>query len=342
MATDREWWSEIRATLADTSTASRTAGSIVHAIYALLTGQQSGTSQGPNGAPPVSARWTVHSSSISTSAGASDLWGATYNAAKIVRANTGVARSWICLVSPNTMPGGSKYLVIDYVGTNDNNIRFYWSEAAPTGAGTTTAIPTFASLQAANPSPFGINDLVAASYYVSMCISANGSFYIAWRKTTDTWVRGAQWLVNLDGVDETDTHQILAGGEFATASPGCFSDGYATASGLGLSAITKDAVHVFQATNANVHAGFTHLASGTTSNRKSQLVTAKISNRVFGSKIPIFMYPTGSGYLYEYKGYLPDALHVGLPEAIGSASPNTGSVEYCQAGAWRLPFGGAI
>lgn len=339
---DRVWWSEIRATLADTSTASRTAGSIVHAIYALLTGQQSGGSQGPNGAPPVSSRWTVHSSSISTSAGTGDLWGYPYNAAKIVRANTGVARSWICLVSPSTMPGGSKYLVIDYVGTNDNNIRFYWSEAAPTGAGTTTALPTFTNLVAANPSPFGINDLTAATYYVSMCISANGSFYIAWRKQSDTWIRGAQWFVNLDGVDEADTHQMCAGGEFATATPGCFSDGYSTASGLGISAISSDAVYTFQATNANVQAGFTGLVSLTSVNRRSQLVTAKVSNRIFGSKIPIFMYPTGSGYFYEYKGYLPDALHVGFPEALGATSPNTGNVEYCQAGAWRLPFGGAI
>lgn len=90
----------------------------------------------------ASALYTCAGSSDAVTAGmdASDRWGGTFDASKIVRASGAVAHSWIVLYSVDL--GG--YWLIDYNTASDHLCNFYFSQTIFTG-GSTTARPTNAN-----------------------------------------------------------------------------------------------------------------------------------------------------------------------------------------------------
>lgn len=75
---------------------------------------------------------------------ATDLWGSTFNAAKIVQAAAGSNHSWFVLGSPTNFGGsgqGPFYLIIDCNSATNTSVSFYLCKTAPTG-GSATARPT--------------------------------------------------------------------------------------------------------------------------------------------------------------------------------------------------------
>lgn len=341
MATRRVWYSETALQNADSSTASKAAGSILHAMKTLLTGENYGANTGASGHIPAASKWNVLCSSNSSTAGAGDnTGGATYDNTKWVRNTAGNARTWVCLESPDA----DLYFVMEYVGSNDNNVKFYISFTAPSDNGSTTALPTFTELLVANPSPYGINDLTATAWYVSVAVDEDGGFCVAWRKSTDSWATVFQAVYKLDDLtDESDAYPWVAVGEFAVATPGCPGDGYATYSGITVAAKSADGTIVGDATNGLVRLGFmavdsTHLLSG-------KVFAVNAAGETTGFKIPVIVFEDAGGSsspVKEVKGYLPDCFQVGKPELFGTASPASGSREYTLCGAWKVPFGGAI
>lgn len=123
----------------------------VWGLKAMLCQNITSANNGPNGAPPVSAKWTVEGSSDSVTAGmdAVDRWGTTFDATKIVNDGYSDPRSWIVLKGPGVTPF---YVLIAAQSQTTNTpdytrIHISWSTAAFTG-GTTTVLPS-------NTKPFG-------------------------------------------------------------------------------------------------------------------------------------------------------------------------------------------
>lgn len=118
---------------------------LVWGLKALLCQNITTANNGPNGAPPVSVKWTVEGSSNGTTAGmdAVDRWGTTFTAANLVNDGYSDARSWIVLKGPGVTPF---YLRIAMQSTSAGTpdyaqVHLAWSNAAFTG-GSTTALPT--------------------------------------------------------------------------------------------------------------------------------------------------------------------------------------------------------
>lgn len=133
--------------------------------------------------------WTVVSSCDSLSTASSDLWGTTFNSAKVVQNTAGNAHSWFVLQSPSTLgASGSVYMIVDCNGAtaSPSLVQVSFCTQSPTG-GSTTAAPTspggatdtwgMASALAIN------NNSIATNHRVHMCLATTGDFYF--RESSD-------------------------------------------------------------------------------------------------------------------------------------------------------------
>jgi hypothetical protein len=124
---EKTWQFDISRAL-DSSSSSNMAKNFLWYIKAFLKGEIGGA---------VSGLWTCFGSSDASTAGLDgvDRWTNAFDASKLTRvAAAGSAHSWIVLQSPNTLPGGPVYLIIDYVSNvADTNCQILFCYNAPTG-----------------------------------------------------------------------------------------------------------------------------------------------------------------------------------------------------------------
>lgn len=205
----------------DTSTAALVSKSAIWNIKAALCDQSvSGSTGGTRNANSI---WTVVSSSDSVTANATDLWGSTFNSAKIVQNNNGSAHSW-CLLKNVTL---GYQLLLDCNSSTTANFRFAAADLSSSlfTGGTTTSGPTAVyEFQPATVSPtaatnyaFISDATTGGANYLHMTVDDTGQFHILLSRSSNAKFTSYLSMVKTINNYPTDARNCFL---LATASNG--------------------------------------------------------------------------------------------------------------------------
>jgi hypothetical protein len=171
---------------------------------------------------PAGATWTVDSSCDGTTAGTSaDGVNRWTDSTKVIRSSGAVAHSWMVLKHATL----GYWLLIDYSGSADYNVKLWLGKAAFTG-GTTTAAPTStASAQTGTTAFWTSSDVVAAAGKISKCVDATGRFTLLWGKTGAGKAISAMGLTQcVGGYSGDTTPDVLWLDAGTTTNPPCHAN----------------------------------------------------------------------------------------------------------------------
>lgn len=204
------WYSSGDQNTPDNSSDANTAKAMLWLLKAMLTGQVTGPTVGSNGAPPVSARWTLLGSSdgVAAAMDAVDRWGSSYDVTKLVRGFGGAARSWVVLKSPNGLRDGPWHMVIAMDGTDDSKCTLKFSKGEPTG-GTTTVTPAGTSEFGVVPATANFKQGVAVTYRLNLALEANGAFVAAFVRAGESRIRFLCGLAEIDTPRSADLARVV-------------------------------------------------------------------------------------------------------------------------------------
>lgn len=323
MALSRTWYTRGNVPVADHSTAALLAKSVIWGLKAWLCQQLSGGTLGASGAAPGGAAWTVVSSSDGASAGASDLWGGTFDGTKIVRAAAGVAHSWILLQSPAAL--GPVYLLLDYSTGSNQNLHIYASKTAFSG-GTVTDRPTSANSWTVMSDQQLVENVIT-DHCLHGSIDANGNYFFMTSKNSS----GFFWFFNMgvtlvDG-RAGDTNLFFTTWDFQTSARGT-GDGASVAGRVNGRTYNNGAA----SNNLGVlwtNSGFGNFggASGPAANQ----LDSKFDT------LPFYVISTVAA-AQGVRGRFPDLVYVGSAP-VGGSDPNTGAQERVVMNCFLVPNG---
>lgn len=327
----KTWYTTANRAFDDTSTGTRTASSFLFALKAYMKGEITGTN-GTGGAPPSSAYWTCSGSSDSATAGldGTDRLGATYNAAKWVRAAAGVAHTWIVLKSPTTMQDQPWYVCIDWGTASDQTFIVSISHNAFTG-GSTTAKPTATSENIY--ASVTCTENVTTAHKSHFVVDADGSFHFFASKNGSNIVNSWVAFHNL-----TDTR---SSGDAARCA--LFQAFLSTGTGApdlsGTDLVARGVATDGTTSTGTAYTVFKPFFSSTSFTGVATTVNS-IDSKV--DALPI-------GYLYDstaskkgVRGRIPDLWYIGAQVAVGSNDPNAGSVARTRIGTILIPCSVAL
>lgn len=337
MALSRTWYCDNNYALPDVSTAANVCKSFLYVIKALLVGGISSTN-GTSGAPPVGSRWSVVSSSDSSTSGASDLW---TDQTKVVRAAAGVAHSWVVLQSPTALDGGTRwYICIDYASAADADFILVVAKTAFSG-GSTTARPTSTDELATVVAQTKVGLTTAlAGHKLSRITDADGNFWIV--HTTTGSATGFHSLFGIQKLANTRTgdtctvaliyeHLATGRGAGGTATTGPIYS-FATSGAGGVFLRSPDGVT--GTPDASVGSGIQPPASA--------YLTATSANNADGRAdgFPCIIYTKhNTGAKVGIRGTLPDVYITNVQNAVGTTAPSTGTPEHVIVGNLFVPNG---
>lgn len=216
LAQTKTYYTDVNSAWTDVSTSTRMLASMLLAIQQALCNTILTTSM------PAGGTWTVDSSCDGTTAGtAADGVNRWTDATKVIRANGAVAHSWMVLKHATL----GYWLLIDYNGAADYNVKMWLGKAAFTG-GTTTAAPTVAtSVQTGTTTFWSSADTTAAAGKISKTVDATGRFTLLWGKTGSAKATGAMGLTQCVGGYASDTTpDVLWLDSGTTTNPPCHAN----------------------------------------------------------------------------------------------------------------------
>jgi hypothetical protein len=201
---DKTWYTDLSlnlATLADCSTTTLAAKSILWGWKAVLMGQIGSNVQG---------LWTCVGSSAgggSFNMAGTDSWGSTFTAANLVRASAGSNHSWFALKSPSNLGGTGifHYLILDWSTASDPTVTVTVGKTAPSG-GSATAAPTITGSWVHSSVTFFDN--TATAHRIHRCTTTTGENHVCLSKSTTQ-----KWVTAFSIIDLTQEagHRIPAG-----------------------------------------------------------------------------------------------------------------------------------
>lgn len=164
---------------------------------ALLTGQIGGATKG---------LWTVVGSSDAVTGGMDgvDRWGATYDAAKLIRGSGSAIHSWVCLRSPPFKGGTVLYVLITWNTTTDHAVNIHVTASLPT-SGSNTANPTMVNAGTTTQQTYFCPQTNVGNFHLHGALATDGSFYVLQsRDNTGKFVSGfiGTWLANAKPTDQ--------------------------------------------------------------------------------------------------------------------------------------------
>lgn len=173
----------------------------------------SGTLSTSTGTRPSSSVWQVVSSSDGTSHGATDLWGTTYDGAKLNRANYNAAHSWIIL--KNTTNG--YHIVLDMGAVGETSGRIAMASGTIAGGALTSPTTTSETFPIGNSSDaistqyviFGDSTIGAGQHYLHGTINDNGEFLILMSRAGQNMFHSFLGFVKLTGSHTSDTRNYI-------------------------------------------------------------------------------------------------------------------------------------
>lgn len=319
MALSKTWYTSNNLAIADATTANRCAHSSIWGLGAMLTGAQSGTN-GPEGARPSGAYWTLVGSSDSSTAGidATDRlnFAGSFTDANWVRAAAASPHTWFVLRSPAGLLDGPWYLCFDYIGpTNDQTASFVISKNVFSG-GSTSARPTSTGESVITSQVFSSATLGAAKIHLQT--DANGGF--RWQRSRNgtsyfDFYLSVEPVVEYHSGDAARTfftcHYLDSGRGAMTMQQAPVMRGMC---GDGTTAITTSNLAFAELT---FRPGGTLMTSYTTTNSIDATVDA----------LPcVYIYDNTTSNR-GIRGRFPDMWMVGAQVAVGSTFPGSGNPE---------------
>lgn len=325
MATNLTWYSDANYQLPDYSTADAIQRSTLWTLKAYLRQQIVGATNGANGTAPAGAAWTCVGSSDGSGSynmSGTDLWGATYNAAKLVYANAGTNHSWMVLQSPAGIATDGPYqLLMDCNTTSVGNVRFSLSKAGFTGGSATTApTATDAAPYQTNPETMNGDTTTTSASYAHITRTATGGFYF-----TTTRIGGgfngtfmsATALLNQNASD-----QWRLFGLFYTGANALRNINRISARAYNNTAVTNS---TYMVTTAISNGGQVTDYAGLNA----------VTNAYPAYPLSLYTQSTGAN---GYRGQLPDLYQLGTGRNAGDVAPSSGTQEYVCTPLSLLPF----
>lgn len=317
--------------LDDVSSTTNVAKSILYAIYAILRGLKTGTN-GPAGAPPMGALWTLEGSSDSVTAGmdaTERLGGSSFDASKWVRATAGNAHSWFVLGN------GTIHICVDWDGGSDTQMDLAMSKNAFTG-GSNTNRPTAVGEVSTATSTMG--DLTASTQRVSRICDANGFFHILVAR------QGAGYFHTTLATPLLLPSSLRTGDTWPNA---LYFEGVGSGRGvLGASGAmnSPSGAQGFMQRSPNGSGTYDPGgAGGAQPPSASNWTTATVSNQADGKYDcwPTLVFFAGSsGTVHVLRGLLADWDWVNNGKSIGDVTPASGTPERIVVGNMLVPCGG--
>jgi hypothetical protein len=306
------------------------AQSTIFALKAYLMGDISGT-DGPEGARPSSAYWTIESSSDGVTASAADnLGGGTFNATKWLRAGAGVAHSWFVLKSPAS-PGitdGPWYLMASLGTASDTNWVLAISKNAFAG-GTITADPTSSNQSTYTTTQF--DEAVNTAGKTHFITNAAGNFWFLVSKNGSGICRMMVSFQTLaDARSSGDSARSILMFDYSAASRGTprFPES-STPTWRGLNYDGTTAITGTTGKLVQINAAATTLGSAfTTSNGNDSKIDFLPGCYVFDTTAA----KTGC------RGRIPDCWMVGAQAAVGAVEPSAASPARVIIGYTAIPM----
>jgi len=278
--------------------------------------------------------WTVEGSSDGVTAGmdATDRWGSTFTASKLVRATEGTAHSWIVLKSPTAL---GLRLLINYNGSSEGQAAFTCAPGAYSG-GSVTAKPT-----ATNETSFGTSSLTSGfnqmgaentfgvNYRFGYSVNGQGEIHAWINRVTAGLFCGYVQVLQLRGQNVSDGWKWLGAAHFSSSGRGAgstLSSMYSTGA-VALRTPTLTA----RVALGGVTTGFAF--GGTTFDGNFALDSLSANNIV----LPVWVASNDSG-LAAWRGNLQDVWQVGAP-AVGASYPTVGGQTQQVVGNLLVPSG---
>ena len=325
MSLSKTWYNTFNRAIDDSSTASRCAQSAMWAWFATLVGTVSGTN-GPEGARPGGAFWTLAGSSNSVSAGidSTDRLHITtaFTAGDWVRAAAASPHTWIVLQSPSGLLDGPWYLCFDYIGpTNDQTCSLINANNAFSG-GSTTARPT--ATNEAVFSSFQFISTTAGASKTHFSTDANGGFRFYISRNGTGYFATAIGIEPLVEYHSADAARTIFWSSFVDSGIGAMQD----QSNWVLRGKQQDNAAAVT-TSMNIMAN-TMRPSGSAFG----VITGTNSLDSTVDALPdAYIFDTTASH-HGVRGRLPDMWATGAQVAVGSVFPGSGNPERMQVGNW--------
>lgn len=322
MALTRTWYTRGNIPAPDTSTATLLAKSVIWCMKAALKDEISTGTLGPEGALPAGAKWTCAGSSDSATANmtGTDLWTASFDATKIVRANGAVAHSWIVLQSPAAL--GPYYLLIDWNTASDQLLSIYASKTAFTG-GTITARPTSTTeWTVLNAGTFAEN--VTNGHRITKTMDASGNFFFHTSKNSAALFNSTFWGLTATDLVAGELVPFFTAYQFSTGGRGAGT--YSTLAALVTGRVADNSATM-------TAGGFGTWVFGATT-----FSGAQQANFLTGAwdTMPIYMGTMAPTLKHGVRGIMPDVGVVGAPP-VGGSDPTTSTQERMVVGDVLIP-----
>lgn len=327
----KTWYTTANRAMDDVSTALNSNRSVLFGLKGLLTGAIAGTA-GTGGQPPNF--WTVDSSSDGVTASSGDnLGGATFTAAKWVRAAAGSAHSWFVLKSPTSgsMLDGPWYLMVSFGTAVDTNVIFGLSKTAPTG-GTITADPT-ATVQSLYLAAVYLAGTAAAGR-CHLVMTASGSFHFL--QSFNGTTRFNFWLAVQELVEARssgDNARVIMLADAQQTGIGTPRTDGVVGPNAGWRGLTYDSTTAVLASTGYL-GGLIWLGSSIDSNARGapNAIDSKVDALIWGyvlDKTPSHV---------ALRGRVPDMWQTGSSVVPGSGTPTAAAPDRIQAGSALIPF----
>lgn len=339
MANSRTWYGQADYALPDISSITNQNKALAWTMKALLKGDATTASLGPDGQAPGSAFWTVvqccDGSTVNTSG--TDLWTTSYDVTKLVSVASSGAHSWIVLKSPNAL--GPYYFTIDLiVGASGWNINYAFGKTLPSG-GTTSARPTATDeVTYITAQPQDGAGAWSAGGRVHRIIDASGNWWIFTSKNGSGIIytcHGIQTLTNLRYASDTWPVVFVYDGGFTS---GCCKEGSSGsaflrggATGAAVRGRRWDGTLTWQGT-----VPVPDVTATSTGSFLQDIAGAFAADSQYDA-VPCSVY-TGTTSCKGLKGDFPDLLMVSTAVTPGSRYPSTGTMEKACVGNVLFPL----
>jgi len=181
---------------------------------------------GTNISGALTTTWTLHSSSNSVTADASDNWGvATFDPTKIVQAAGGTAHSWFCIQTSAFTTPATLYVVFDC--TQSNSFDLIIGSGTVT-AGSTTGRPTFQYEYEFTYETQNLalnNGSITTNQYIHLVLDgADANFYFATSFDGSGTFYSYGFVEKLSNTNTGDSHPVVAGFT-GNGEPGFYGSG---------------------------------------------------------------------------------------------------------------------
>lgn len=340
---ERTWYSRGNVPLPDNSTADLVRKSHYFVLKNLLIGAETGGTT--DSTRPASTYWTVVSSSDGATSGASDLWGTTFDASKLLF--SGANKSWIILQSPAAL--GPLYCLL-HLGNASGSGHFSLSTSAPTG-GNATTYPTITAnsmgwesygaggYTTSGAFLTGLTDVNTTAHLAHFAVNTLGGFHYALSRTAAATGR-FHFYGMVDKATDTQTSDVFPYWcATDSQSAGTNNRGAPQQSSLVSSSRAYDGTYVSGAVGGLM--SFKYEPSNT---RVEAALPDNIATVHLALPGLLMRANTSTAAGNAWSGRMPDLHQIaegssGSPVNIGASVPNSSSPLYHVVGNFLVPFG---